>query len=165
MQAVIVLGPFRGGTSVATGILQALGVFVGECFLDAETGYPTYEAVKLREQCLRCFDERENYWGYLCTKQQRVEHLRERIAETCGLDLTRLDDAALLRGRLAKTTCLTRLPAWLRSPTPCSDQLRRRICVNRVETIGLLRWSMYEVPTSTFARNAMTNGNHIGGPR
>lgn len=103
MQAVIVLGPFRGGTSVATGILQALGVFVGECFLDAETGYPTYEAVKLREQCLRCFDERENYWGYLCTKQQRVEHLREWYHFATG---KAADQGAIAIGGKHPTMCM-----------------------------------------------------------
>ncbi|MCG8648655.1 MAG: hypothetical protein MI861_02415 [Pirellulales bacterium] len=77
MQAVIVLGPFRGGTSLTTGIVRTLGTFVGECFLDAATGYSTYEAVRLREQCLKCFDERECHWGYLDTFPNRVEHLRQ----------------------------------------------------------------------------------------
>ena len=77
MRSIAVLGPFRGGTSVATGILQALGVFVGEAFLEAETGYPTFEAVGLREHCLRCFDEREGGWCYLGTRAERVAHLRD----------------------------------------------------------------------------------------
>jgi hypothetical protein len=77
MRSVVVLGPFRGGTSLVTGILQSLGVFVGRSFFDARTGYPTYEALWLREQCLKCFDEREGHWGYRCEPKQRTVHLRE----------------------------------------------------------------------------------------
>jgi hypothetical protein len=71
---IAVLGPYRGGTSLVTGILQALGCFAGSNFFEAQTGYCTYEASELRRCCLLCFDE--NAKCYLGTFEQRVAHLR-----------------------------------------------------------------------------------------
>ena len=75
MDAFAVIGPWRGGTSLVTAILESLGVFVGENFFDARTDYCTYEDVDLRQACLACFDERPGRWCYYGTHQQRVEWL------------------------------------------------------------------------------------------
>lgn len=76
MRSIVVLGPFRGGTSLVTGILQSLGVFVGERFIETDTGYETYEGAWLQEQCLKCFDESPENWGYLGDRGHRVSELR-----------------------------------------------------------------------------------------
>lgn len=76
MRAYAVLGPWRGGTSLVTGILRALGVYVGDEFLEANTGYCTFEDVGLREVCLNAFDERPGCWRYGGTPESRVDQLR-----------------------------------------------------------------------------------------
>ncbi|TWT89258.1 hypothetical protein [Stieleria varia] len=85
-----VLGPYRGGTSLVTGILEAFEVFVGDDFFNAETGYCTYEDTRLRLTCLACFDEREGHWYYRKPPPQRVallqtwHHWAAARAETLG---------------------------------------------------------------------------------
>ncbi len=79
MNAIAVIGPWRGGTSLVTAVLQALGAFVGEEFVDAETDYCTFEDLRLQKACLACFDERPGQWRYYGTQQERVEHLRDWI--------------------------------------------------------------------------------------
>ena len=78
-RALVVLGPFRGGTSLTCGVLQELGVFVGRKFWDASSNYCTYEALGLRNSCNACFDERPGGWQYLGTPQQRILQLRQWI--------------------------------------------------------------------------------------
>lgn len=79
MDGFAVIGSWRGGTSLVTGILNRLGVFVGDEFFDARTAYCSYEDVRLREACLACFDERCGYWSYYGSHEQRVARLREWI--------------------------------------------------------------------------------------
>jgi hypothetical protein len=74
-RALVVLGPFRGGTSVTCGVLHQLGVFVGRQFFDAQNRYCTYEAVGLRRACNLCFDENPTGWNYLGNRQRRVSLL------------------------------------------------------------------------------------------
>lgn len=62
-----------------TGILQALGVYVGDNFLEANTGYCTFEDVALRLACLSGFDERPGGWKYRGTHDERVDLLRQWI--------------------------------------------------------------------------------------
>jgi hypothetical protein len=76
-RALAVLGPFRGGTSLTCGVLQALGVFVGRQFWDARSNYCTYEALGLRNSCNACFDERPGGWQYRGTRQQRIAQLQQ----------------------------------------------------------------------------------------
>jgi UDP:flavonoid glycosyltransferase YjiC (YdhE family) len=75
-RAIAVIGPWRGGTSLVTGILAKLGVYVGTDFVDAKTAYCTYEDISLREQVMRCFDEREGRWQYYGSYEDRIQHLR-----------------------------------------------------------------------------------------
>src|SRR6056297_974118 len=79
LPAIAVLGPWRGGTSLVTGILQALGVDVGGPFFVGHTGYPTYEDLELRRRSLQCFGENQQDWGPRGTRRRRVELLAERI--------------------------------------------------------------------------------------
>ncbi|MEM9367873.1 MAG: nucleotide disphospho-sugar-binding domain-containing protein [Planctomycetota bacterium] len=75
--AIFVLGSWRGGTSLVAGILRSLGVFIGNRFVEAKTGYPTYEDLALRQACLACFDETTEGWGYRGTKEDRINRLRQ----------------------------------------------------------------------------------------
>lgn len=77
LSAFAVLGPWRGGTSLVTGILRTLGVYVGDRFLDAETSYCTYEDLNLRKACLMGFDERPGFWQYHGNREVRSMFLRE----------------------------------------------------------------------------------------
>jgi hypothetical protein len=76
-RAIAVIGPWRGGTSLVTGILAELGVYVGHDFVDAKTGYCTYEDVTLRAKVMQCFDEREGIWKYYGSYEGRVRLLRD----------------------------------------------------------------------------------------
>ena len=78
-----VLGPWRGGTSLVTGVLQALGAYVGDEFVDAETNYCTYEDVALRQACVQGFDERPGTWNYKGTSEYRITMLREWLDQVC----------------------------------------------------------------------------------
>jgi hypothetical protein len=75
MRVLAVLGPWRGGTSLVTGILNAFGAYVGNEFVDAQTGYCTYEDLRLREAVLSGFDERAGAWFYRGTPAQRIASL------------------------------------------------------------------------------------------
>ena len=77
VRCIAVLGPWRGGTSLVTGILQQLGAQLGGPFYEAGTGYPTYEDQDLRNVCLRCHGESEHHWRRLTTPQQSVDLLRQ----------------------------------------------------------------------------------------
>ncbi|KAA1261573.1 hypothetical protein LF1_41230 [Rubripirellula obstinata] len=83
---IAVLGPYRGGTSLVTGILKELGCFTGNAFFDAQSGYCTYEDEWLRCCCLQCFDE--NTKRYRGTFEQRVANLR------CWAEFARSETAA-----------------------------------------------------------------------
>ena len=73
--AVAVLGSYRGGTSAVTEVLKNLGCYVGDSFVNAWSGYWTYEDVYLRRLCFECFDEREGVWSYVCDADARVKLL------------------------------------------------------------------------------------------
>ena len=103
MRSVVVLGPYRGGTSLVTGIIESLGVFVGEKFLNARTGYNTYEAIRLREQCLKCFDERSDHWGYQRSYADRVFLLKQWYTWACGISEQR---GAMAVGGKHPTMCM-----------------------------------------------------------
>ncbi|TWU49476.1 glycosyltransferase family 2 protein [Rubripirellula reticaptiva] len=75
LSSVAVLGSYRGGTSVVTGLLKHFGFFVGDAFFNAWNGYWTYEDVYLRRLCLECFDEREGNWSHRADFATRVERL------------------------------------------------------------------------------------------
>ncbi len=75
-RAFVVLGPYRGGTSLVCGVLQRLGVFVGREFWEAETTYCTFEDTELRFACLECFDEAQTQWRLLGEFDKRVDTLR-----------------------------------------------------------------------------------------
>ncbi|TWU48928.1 hypothetical protein Poly51_48320 [Rubripirellula tenax] len=72
---VAVLGSYRGGTSVVTGLLNQFGYFVGDAFFHAWNGYGTYEDLHLRRICLECFDEREGHWKLLGETEFRIDRL------------------------------------------------------------------------------------------
>ncbi|MEL6107385.1 MAG: hypothetical protein AAFU85_15200, partial [Planctomycetota bacterium] len=75
LPAIAVIGPWRGGTSLVTDILEKLGVDVGGPFFDAGTDYCTFEDESLRNGCLKCFDETEMNWGPIGTIEDRAEIL------------------------------------------------------------------------------------------
>ena len=77
LKAIAVIGPYRGGTSLVTGILRRLGVFIGSSFVNARTGYCTFEDIELRRSCLKCFDERSGVWNHLGCHEERVGILRK----------------------------------------------------------------------------------------
>lgn len=77
MRAIAVLGPWRGGTSLVTGILRSLGVYVGRQFFDASTTYCTFEDVQLRSACLKGFDERPGAWKHIAKRDLRIRFLHE----------------------------------------------------------------------------------------
>lgn len=79
MNVYAVVGPWRGGTSLVTAILNALGVFVGSEFVDAKTEYTTFEDIRLQKACLGCFDERLGRWCYYGSREDRVQLLRNWI--------------------------------------------------------------------------------------
>jgi len=76
LPAFAVLGLWRGGTSLVTGVLRALGVDVGGPFFVAETEYTTFEDQALRNVCIESFGQETHDWGPKGTAQARVQMLK-----------------------------------------------------------------------------------------
>lgn len=70
-----VLGPFRGGTSLTTGVLASLGAYPGATFSNPESVYCTFEDARLTEICKRCFNQCQR-WRFQLPKPDRVKLLR-----------------------------------------------------------------------------------------
>ncbi len=133
-RSFVVLGPFRGGTSLVTGILRALGVYTGEHFFDGGTGYCTYEAVGLRDACLSCFDEIG--WKKLGTFEDRVEHLRQWAV---GAVNRASRQGLTMMGGKHPTLCMM-IPEVVQAWSSCSETPPTLIRVARPNSEVLASW-------------------------